>query len=517
MFRRYLACFDLKDIIEDSYDVIIVGSGIAGLYVALNINEKFRVLVLSKDEITENNSNLAQGGIAASLYSKDDIRLHIQDTLKAGSLYNNIKNVKTLVKESKNNIEKLIELGTNFDRDDEGKLSLTQEGSHSKKRVLHSKDETGKEIIRALKSKIISKKNIDILTNTFAIDVLDYKGICIGILTKNKDEMKAYLSKTTVLATGGIGQVYKNTTNSKVATGDGIAMAYRAGIDIIDMEFVQFHPTALHSISNNNSFLISEAVRGEGAILRNNSGEAFMEKYHYLKDLAPRDIVARSILNEMLNDNSDHVFLDITHRGKAFIKNRFPNIYRKCMEKGIDMSKDYIPVSPVQHYIMGGIKVDDNGRTNMSALYCCGETSCTGVHGANRLASNSLLEGIVFGRRLAEELNRIISQIKVPEDYEISTIKNYKKINEKQIEKVKEDTKEIMNKYALIVRSKEELKEGLRLIKELIIILDGHYSEKIEYFECVNITLTAYMILTSALLRDTSLGSHIMCDIDGRE
>ncbi|RKD26915.1 L-aspartate oxidase [Caminicella sporogenes DSM 14501] len=509
--RRYITNFRLNSIRKEYCDVLIIGTGIAGLYTSLNIDSNYKVVVLSKDKISENNSNLAQGGIAACFSEDDDINLHFEDTIKAGNYYNDKKAVKILVQEASENIKKLIKIGTNFDKDKDGNIRVTKEGGHSKRRILHSKDETGKEIIRALSEEALKRENINIIENIFAIDLLTVDDKCLGVLVKNEEEIYAILSKATVLATGGIGQVYDNTTNSIIATGDGIAMAYRAGVEIVDMEFVQFHPTALYNESDSKRFLISEAVRGEGAVLRNSKREAFMEKYHELKDLAPRDIVAKSIFNEMLKEDKPCVYLDITHKNEDFIKSRFPNIYKMCLSRNIDMTKDYIPVCPVQHYIMGGVKIDYFGRTNIQRLYACGETSCVRVHGANRLASNSLLEGLVFGNRIANDINKIIERIEI-ENYLIENEENYKRIDKKQIQEIKVKVKKIMGRYAFILRSKEGLNKALNMIEEILNKLDGCKEDSKEFYECFNIATVAYLIVKAALNREKSLGSHIIVD-----
>ncbi|MDK2920281.1 MAG: L-aspartate oxidase [Candidatus Petromonas sp.] len=511
MYRRYLTKFDLDKVRKEYCNVLIIGTGIAGLYTAVNIDEKYKVLMLAKNSIKENNSNLAQGGIAACISKDNDKKFHYMDTLKAGSFYNNEGAVKILVEEAAENIEKLIEFGTNFDRDEKNFLRATKEGGHSRRRVLHSKDETGKEIIRALTVKVKKRKNIIILEDTFAIDILTSKGRCIGAIVKSGKEIYCIISQVVVLATGGIGQVYQNTTNSKIATGDGIAMAFRAGAEIVDMEFVQFHPTALYDENNKKRFLISEAVRGEGAILRNSMGEAFMKKYHKLKDLAPRDIVSRAIFNEMNKENKPCVFLDITHKDKDFIKNRFPNIYNQCLLRGIDITKDYIPVCPVEHYIMGGIKTNYNGRTNIVGLYACGEAACTGVHGANRLASNSLLEGVVFGNRVAKDINSYIRN----GNYYIYNIKSdgdQELVEKDRIEELRKNARKIMEKHAFILRSKKGLEEALIRIKEILEELNIYKRDDESFYECVNIMTVAYLIVSDALKRETSLGSHALVE-----
>ncbi len=502
---------DLDELEKFYWDVIIIGTGIAGLYTALNIEDKYKVIVITKDKINENNSNLAQGGIAACMNEKDDINLHIEDTMKAGSYYNDKDAVRILVNEAAENVEKLIKFGTKFDRDELGNLMTTKEGGHSKRRVLHSKDQTGKEIIRALTEEVEKRDNIKIIEKAFAIDILTNKTTAFGVLIKDKiGESHVLHSKATVIASGGIGQVYGNTTNSSTITGDGIAMAYRAGAEITDMEFIQFHPTAFYSEADKKRLLISESLRGEGAILRNNKGETFMENYHQMGGLAPRDIVAKAILTEMKNENKENVYLDITSKGKEYIKNRFPYIYKECLSRGIDISKEYIPVCPVQHYIMGGIKTDYNGRTNIIGLYACGEAASLGIHGANRLASNSLLDGIVFGSRAAKDINENIDSRNI---YIGSLVykRNYKD-NQINLKESRYKIQEAMNKYVFIFRKYKELNRAYKLVIEELERLYGADYESKEYYECINIATVAYLTIESALRRKKSIGSHIMIE-----
>lgn len=515
MINRYLINFDLEKINKEYCDVVIVGTGISGLYTALNIDKRYRVKVLTKDKMNENNSNLAQGGIAACINKENNMKSHIEDTLIAGSYYNDKEAVRILVNEAPENIKKLVEIGTIFDKDEKGNLMVTREGGHSERRILHSKDQTGKEIIRALTEEIKKRDNIKVNEEAFVIDILNHNNKCVGVLVKNNKKIYALFTKVVVLSTGGIGQVYKNTTNSSVATGDGIAMAYRAGAKVSDMEFVQFHPTAFYSENDRKRFLISEAVRGEGAVLKNSKDEAFMKNYHELKDLAPRDIVAKAILTEMKKDDKSNVYLDITHRDKNFIKNRFPHIYKECLNRGIDITKQYIPVCPVQHYIMGGIKADYKGRTNIDCLYACGETASIGVHGANRLASNSLLDAIVFGNRIAQDIDQRIASESIC-DLNLVYKDNKKELKD-DLKKIKERIREVMNEYAFIFRSQEGLNKARIIIEEIIKELDSFCKDSIEYYECVNISYTAYLIIISALKRKESLGSHIITNSLGGE
>ena len=507
---RYLANFKLENLRKQKYDVVIIGTGIAGLYTALCIEEKYKVLLISKDTIEITNTYLAQGGIATAVDNSDK-EIFFEDTVKAGTYHNDVVAAKILIDDSFKNTQQLISLGVSFDTDEEGNIAYTKEGGHSRKRVLHSKDATGRAIIETLDKRVNDKKNVTVLENTYAMDVLTTKNSCVGVLIKDEEGMSAVLSKTTVIATGGLGQIYKQTTNSRVATGDGLAIAHRAGAKLQDMEFVQFHPTAFFNPQSEDVFLISEAVRGEGAILRNHRGEAFMTKYHELKDLAPRDIVSKSIAAELLIENREHVFLDITHRNSEFIKKRFPNIFAHCLEKGIDITKDYIPVHPVQHYIMGGIKTDTSGRTNINNLFAAGEVACTGVHGANRLASNSLLEGLVFAKRVAEEINRSAARIEEKQvilEYNL----NDKGADKNAFNEARKKIREIMKKHVFILRNEEGLKIALEIIKQISVQFESVNTQGIENCTTRNMITIAEIIIESALRRTKSLGAHVLIE-----
>ena len=413
------------DFMDIFVDVLIVGTGAAGLYAALNLREDLNILLITKDAVNKCNTSLAQGGISVARDERD-YDLFIQDTLKAGKFKNSMKAVKTLVYESIDNINRVIDFGTSFDTED-GKLKYTKEGAHSISRIVHSKDETGKELFLSLLGAIAHKKNVSILENTTLVDIITKNNICYGgIATKGEKRINIH-SKATILATGGIGGLFKNSTNRRSLTGDGIAIALRHNIKTSNLDYVQFHPTALYDDSVNcEKFLISESLRGEGAKLLNEYGKRFVD------ELLPRDEVARAIYEEEKKSRLPFVFLDISFKGKAYITNRFPGIYKQCLQSGIDITKHKIPVTPVQHYHMGGIAVDLFSKTSMEQLFACGEVSCTGVHGANRLASNSLLEALVFSRRASEVINKSIDRI-TPLNYEdardIRVIKDYSEIN----------------------------------------------------------------------------------------
>jgi L-aspartate oxidase len=379
-------------------DFLVIGAGVAGLRAAIELASAGTVLVVAKDSLRESSSEYAQGGIAVALSDDDEVELHEQDTLYAGDGLCDPIAVRTLVEEGPAAIQELIEWGAAFDREG-NKLAFTREGAHSRDRILHAHgDSTGREIARTLYQKASSLPNVTFRSYAATTELLVEDGVTGAMIWDAKARSEFPISaRAVLLATGGLGRVFLNTTNPDVATGDGVAMAYRAGAEIADIEFVQFHPTAL-AVEGAPRFLLSEALRGEGALLRNTLGERFMERYHPLQELAPRDVVARAIVSEMTRTGALHVFLDLTHRGESFIRERFPRIYETCLRYGVNIGRDPAPV-PAAHYAMGGVRTDLDGRTNLARLFAAGEAACTGVHGANRLASNSLLEGVVFGIR----------------------------------------------------------------------------------------------------------------------
>lgn len=381
-------------------DFAVVGAGVAGLRAAIELAASGRVLIIAKDSLIESSSQYAQGGIAVALSDDDELELHEQDTIAAGDGLCNIEAVRTLVEEGPGAIEELIEWGTAFDRSGPD-LLFAREGAHSRNRVLHAHgDSTGREIVRSLRQHVSALPNVTFRSFSAVTDLVVRNGRVAGIsaLDAKTGVTVLVMARGTLLATGGLGRVFENTTNPDVATGDGVACAYRAGAEISDIEFVQFHPTALY-IPNAPRFLLSEALRGEGAYLRNASGERFMARYHTMQELAPRDVVSRSIVMEMRATGDDSAFLDLTHLPPSFISERFPRVYQTCLQHGIDLQKQPAPVRPAAHYAMGGVRTDLHGRTSLECLFSAGEAACTGVHGANRLASNSLLEAVVFGAR----------------------------------------------------------------------------------------------------------------------
>ncbi len=386
-------------------DVLIVGTGVSGLYSAINLNSDLKVIIVSKASLTETNTYLAQGGIS-TVVNVEDIPLFIEDTLKAGRYKNDFNAVKVLAEESRKDINKIMELGMPLDIVHDKDLSYTKEGAHSINRIVHAKDRTGRELAEVLINEVKKRSNIEIHENSFLVDLLKENDHCCGgIFIKDNVQCNIY-SKEVILATGGIGGLFKNSTNQRSITADGIAVALKNGIKLKNLEYVQFHPTAFYSEDKTQRrFLISESLRGEGAKLLNHNGERFTD------ELQPRDVVSKAISEEIQRTGIPYVYLDISFLPADYIINRFPTIYEQCLKAGVDITKESIPVSPAQHYSMGGIEVDLNSKTSMDNLYAVGEASCTGVHGANRLASNSLLEGLVFSRRAAEQINTEIKDV----------------------------------------------------------------------------------------------------------
>ncbi len=495
--------------LNNNYDLIVVGSGLAGLYTALNVDFDRKVLLISKDQIQVSNSSLAQGGIAGELQNDDEAyQRHIEDTLLAGAYLNNLDALKTLVYESSHNLRKLIRYGVNFDKDEQGNFLLTREGGHRENRILHAGgDATGKEIIKSLTHLVMTKENITIMEDSMVIDIIVDDNKCIGVKVLTDGVIWNIYATSTVLCTGGIGEIYKNSTNPPVATGDGIAIAYRSKASINNMEFIQFHPTAFFNKANGSKFLISEAVRGEGGYLRNVEGQRFMHKYHHLLELAPRDVVSQSIHREMYDTWSDHVYLDVTHLDGEFIKNRFPTIYQKCLDYGIDMTKEYIPVAPVEHFSVGGISVDINGRTTIENLYANGECCDSGVHGANRLASNSLLECVVFGRRIAKCINSSPKNINLPQHEELSV-----KPSSYNFRDIRNQIKEIMERNVGIIRREKNLLFAEERISQILADLNKNHIICKAYYEVLNMATVALLIIKASLNRKESVGCHYRID-----
>jgi len=516
-------------------DVLIIGSGVAGLSTAIEIAENrsdLNVLVLSKTNKEECNTKWAQGGVAAVWnFDVDDYNQHIEDTLDAGDGICDLDVVKIVIEEGHQRVKELIDMGARFDKDDDGSYNLGKEGGHSQNRILHYKDITGKEIQRTLLEKVHTFPNVEIKEHYFAIDIITQHHTgrnitrltpnieCYGayVLNKDNNDIETILAKTTVVCTGGSGQIYKNTTNPRIATGDGIAMVYRAKGRLANMEFVQFHPTALYTATEENpDFLISEAVRGFGAILRRPNGETFMEHYDERLSLAPRDIVARAIDNEMKISGEDYMCLDCQHLDHEEFLEHFPNIYNKCKSLGIDPFKDYIPVVPACHYICGGIQVDQQGRTSIINLYAAGECTNSGLHGANRLASNSLLEGLVFGYRVAKDVLENIDYKEIRDeipDWDTEGTTSPKELV--LITQSWKELKEIMSYYVGIVRTNIRIRRAskrLSLIYEETEDLYRNSNISVQLCELRNLITIAYLVTKGAEMRKESRGLHYNTD-----
>ncbi len=492
--------------------ILIAGSGVAGLTAAIHCAQKsFNVIVFSKRDIDYCNTDKAQGGIAVVLGKSDGYEKHIEDTLKAGAGLCNRKAVEILVKEGPERVKELIRWGANFDKNENGDMDFTKEAAHSINRIIHARgDATGHEVEKTLIEKARSFKNIEFkpFRMITKISTENNKFVGLQVLDTKKNAYEFYSSSALILATGGYAAIYKNTTNPDITTGDGIVAAFLAGAVLEDMEFVQFHPTAL-KLYNAPQFLISESLRGEGAYLVNDRGERFMEKYHRLGDLAPRDIVARSIIFEMKERNINKVYLVATHLGKSFLKNRFPTIYNECLKYGLDISKEAIPVSPAAHYTMGGIKTDVNARTSIEGLFAAGETACTGVHGANRLASNSILEGLVFGKRAADNACNYVEE----NGEKLSVKPNIKHIpcNRQFLKRRIMDLKETIWEKLGVIRKIKEMKEILNCSWALFLKNNQDFNCE-EGITLRNMAALASIIAYSGLQRKGSIGAHYCID-----
>ena len=494
-----------------SYDFLVIGSGIAGLNFALQASEYGTVAIITKKELMESNSNYAQGGIAAVLDKYDSFNKHIEDTLKAGCYLNDKKAVELMIKQAPKEIKRLIDLGVGFSKQ-QNKLCLSKEGGHSAKRIAHSHDTTGKEIERALIHQVRHSKNIEIFESHLAYKLLIVDKKCTGTLVLETEQNKVlhFFAKATILATGGAGQVYLRNSNPKIATGDGVAMAHEAGAEIQDMEFIQFHPTAL-DIKNKPALLISETIRGEGGFLVNSEGKKFMKKYHKLADLAPRDIVSRAIFEELKNGK---VYLDIRHKGSSFIKKRFPYLFENLWWHGIKMDRDLIPISPAAHFVCGGVHTNLKGETNIPGLFAFGEVAHTGVHGANRLASNSLLECMVFsGQAVASTKNYVKKQSSIF-NLQSSSDSTYNTLNtnDKNLEKIKLTIQKLMWDNVGIIRNPKNLKQTLDKLNKYYTQIEKIYNKGVnkEIIELKSLCLNAILITQAALERKESVGCHYM-------
>ena len=508
------------DPIVEKTDILVIGSGMAGLFFAHKASRQSSITVITKKEIFDSNSVKAQGGIAIAIKDEDSAELHMRDTISAGRGLSNREAVEVMVREARDRLDELISIGVEFDRDsDEGTLKATREGGHSAPRVLHYGDVTGREIMEKLLRSVRNNKSINIMEYHLALDlIVDSGGSVIGafVLDRIGGRVKAVIARNTVLATGGAGKIYLYTSNPDVANGDGLALAYMAGARMANLEFVQFHPTCFYSPTA-KTLLISEALRGEGAVLKNLKGEEFMKGQHPLRELAPRDVVARAIDREMKKSGAKHVYLDITHRDREWLEERFPFVYESCRKYGVKIEKDQIPVVPAAHYMVGGVKTDINGITNVERLYAIGEVSCSGVHGANRLASNSLLEAIVMASRCSEV---IAGRKREEPDFDPSGYSWPSPGDPDRIETVILDhdwdlARRVMWDYVGIVRNDERLniaRKRISQIRENVNRIYGRYGISVDMVELRNLALVCSMVIHSANLRKESRGLHYNTD-----
>jgi L-aspartate oxidase len=507
-------------------DYAVVGSGVAGVRAAIELSNAGSVLVLAKSDLSDSATAWAQGGIAVALSDEDEIGLHEQDTIAAGDGLCNAEAVALLVEEGPKYITQLIEWGTEFDRAGT-KLAFTREAAHSRSRILHAHgDSTGREISRALLARAHKIPNLHLRPHAFTTELILENGRAVGVRFVDEEDgsLHELRAGAVLLATGGLGQLYRETTNPEVATGDGMAIAYDAGVVLSDMEFVQFHPTAL-AIKGAPRFLLSEALRGEGGVLRNINLERFMKRYHEAQELAPRDVVARAIVSEMHRTTSQHVYLDMTAKPKEFLEKRFPRIFATCMSYGLDLSADLAPVSPAAHFMMGGVKTDLWGRSSLPGLYAAGETALTGVHGANRLASNSLLEGLVFGARAGDAMIKDAPGSKKKQGQLPGTTapKNWNEVekkpnSEKKLRAMPEamaKLRDLMWRHVGILRDGKELRGAIETLKEMEIAPSGKDARA--DCELKNLHALGELIARSALAREESRGSHYRGDFPYRD
>jgi len=508
--NRYIVDFDLSLLPVIHTDFLVIGGGAAGFRAAIESANHGKTILMTKDKLGESNTMYAQGGIAVAINAGDQVMFHVEDTLNAGDGLCNEETVEIMVEEGIERVDELVAWGANFDRQGD-KLVFTREAAHRMRRIIHAKgDATGAETENVLIRKARGSKNIQIMDHRLILDLLTADNRCFGAITldESNSRMQVIAARATILAAGGLCQIYRYTTNPEVATGDGYAIAYRAGCEMTDMEFVQFHPTTLY-VSGAPRFLISEAVRGEGAILVNANGERFMKSYHELGELAPRDVVCRAIVAETERTGTECVFLDLTQLDPVFIRQRFPNITEKCSQYNIDITKDLVPVSASAHFMMGGVKTNINAETNVEGLYACGEVACTGVHGANRLASNSLLESLVFGVRAA--LSAARNKYNIPES--LLKMKYARNATKKlSCDDLRKSVRDIMWDKVGIIRSEETLYKAFTFLNQHKYI----QPESREEFELQNMLDISRLITEGALIRQESRGAHYRSDYPDR-
>ncbi len=521
---------------RQDYDVLVIGSGIAGLSFALKLAEAGkRVAIITKKDSAESNTNYAQGGIAAVTSQSDDVAMHVADTLDAGDGLCDPAAVKAILRDGASSIATLVQRGVAFTQLNDGRVSLGKEGGHSKRRILHVQDMTGNAIETALLAGIAKSDSIDTLEHYFAMDLITRKKLAhlsqqaspaedrvLGLYAYNTQngQVETFRARCILLATGGIGQIYQYSTNPSIATGDGLAMAFRAGVEVRNMEFVQFHPTAFYS-SDSGRFLISEAVRGEGAVLRNLKGEAFMERYDRRKDLAPRDIVARAIDAEMKQSGAAHVWLDIRGQSAESLQKRFPGIYQHCADRGIFIEHDLIPVVPAAHYLCGGVTTNLAAQTSLTGLYACGEVACTGLHGANRLASNSLLEAVVLAHNAADKVLHELDTTEASSPDLPGWVNGNARNSDEQVVLAHnlDELKRTLWDYVGIVRTSKRLNRARRRVENLEAEINQYYWDfKIDerLLELRNMVLVAKMVIDCALQRSESRGLHYTLDFPNK-
>jgi L-aspartate oxidase len=518
LIPRHLINFDLEDIPALTFDLVVVGSGVAGLSTALRAARRFRVALLTKTTLTVTATRIAQGGIASALGADDSPELHFEDTITAGKGLCEEEAVWTLVREGPRRITELIEeVGAHFDTV-EGHLDLTIEGGHSRRRVAHAQgDATGSELEASLTRRLLYNKRLDVFENYYVIDILTVDGYCVGVLGMNAEDgtINYFQAPAVVLAMGGMGQLYAVTTNPEICTGDGVPMALRAGAEVSDVEFMQFHPTALH-LPETPRWLISEALRGEGAVIIDHAGNRVMDGVHPLKDLAPRDVVVNEMVRVMKKSDKDHLFLDTSDIPPDKLKDRFPTIYRHCLEAGIDIIQVPIPVSPAAHYMSGGVVTDLYGRTNIAGLYACGEVACTGVHGANRLASNSLLEGLVFSWRIMQDLPSVVERgVRDKESIKKLSSKAKRSRLPVEVNLLRRFLQQIMLDCVGFRRSSEGLNEAKEFLDANLEVLRVEYLNP-QGFELQNMITLAVLMVRAAMMREESRGCHFRKDFPGQ-